>query len=154
MEVSSSTVIKVSQKQVVVWFDSIGQKPNRYQFATHGGVVIISGRLDRPGAIFETREQFFGLPVRLQFQITQVEPDKFTFQLIKPLGRGCILGQFLLTRLGAQETRLTLRIFGGKPESFLTGVLQILFFASPLRWAIRKQIRAEVEFIRQAVEKK
>jgi hypothetical protein len=148
----AQTKIARAKKQVTAWFKDLKATPDRYRFSSHQGVVVLKGSLDKPGGVFETKEQFGGVTIPLRFAVTRVNSDSFRFKLIKPFGSLRISGQFLVEELSPKTTKLTLRIFGENPKTVLEKIGQGLLFCSPLRWFILHQIRAETIFVKQAVE--
>lgn len=152
--IKAAVTIKKPQKQVVAWFKTLKDNLDQYRFSSHQGVRVVSGSLDRPGGMFETKERFGGLlPIGLRFQITQVKANSFTFRLIKPLKSLRIYGQFVVRPVAARQTRLTLRIFVKRPQSLIVKTGQTLMFTWLVRQAIKQQIQAEVAFIRKSIEK-
>jgi len=140
----AEATVQVDVQQARRWFLELESHPERYQFDSHNGFTFTEGDFGEPGARFQTRETFAGVPVSLRFELIQVDGTGFRFRLCHlPLA---ILGSFSLQPLSEHSTALTLEI-----ES--DGPLAAFFLRLPfVRGAIRRQIEAEVEHIGSSME--
>jgi len=133
-------------KKIVKVFEYLSKHPDKYKFATHVGVFPLTGKLDRPGSTFQTREVFLHILIALTFETTATSGTSFEFRLIKPLGGLEIRGEFLLKKTGSGKNRLYLIIFSDKRD-WVSYIGLGIVFISPVRWLIARQITSELEFI-------
>ncbi len=144
MAISASVRMGAPPARVRAWFLDLEAHPERYRFATHGGFAFVRGRFGQVGAQFETRERFFGLPVRLLFELTEVGSDGFRFRLLRPSLP--IQGRFALQPTPDGATTLSLEVTG------LTRWGALLLSLPLIRWAVRRQIAREVAHVKASVE--
>ncbi|NBD34549.1 MAG: hypothetical protein GVY30_00955 [Chloroflexi bacterium] len=143
--IQAQTHVEVSQKAARQWFLELKEHPERYQFDTHAGFTFTQGDFGEVGARFETQERFYGLRLTLRFELTEVGDTEVRFRVLRPPAP--IWGAFLLEAEGPQQTLLTLRI-GSDSQAGAA------FLNLPLvRGAIQRQIQAEVENIRDSMER-
>lgn len=141
---TAEVCIGVSPRQARLWFLSLSDHPERYQFESHAGFTFTEGRFGEPGARFQTEEQFYGMRLTLKFELTDVGEDQFTFRLLAPI-RG-IWGYFALSPAKSGFTNLTLAIGSER-------VLNRWFLKLPLvRGAVQRQINGEVAHIKQSMD--
>jgi len=145
-----SAIIKAEEKVHVriararQWFVELETHPERYQFTTHAGFTFVQGNFGEIGARFQTWEQFYGLKLRLCFELTEVGDAHFRFRLIRPALP--VWGAFAIEEAPGDNTSLSLEIGGTTWPG--TWLLQL-----PLvRDAVRQQIRGEVEHIKASME--
>ena len=143
--VEAHTHVEVSQEAARQWFLELKEHPERYQFDTHAGFTFTQGDFGEVGARFETQERFYGLRLTLRFELTEVGESEVRFRVLRPPVP--VWGAFVLEAEGPQGTLLTLRI-GSDSQAGAT------FLNLPLvRGAIQRQIQAEVENIRDSMER-
>jgi hypothetical protein len=136
--------INVTPEQAKAWFLALDEHPEWYQFESHDGFTFTEGQFGEPGARFETEEVFLGIRRQLKFELTEVDDDRFTFQLHQPIES--VWGYFALEPVGTKATRLTLAV--GSEET-----LQRLLLQAPgVHTAIKRQITREVEHIKASME--
>jgi hypothetical protein len=142
--IRAEQLLDVPAVQAQTWFLSLEQHPERYEFETHGGFCFTEGCFGKVGARFQTREWFFGVPVSLGFELTEVEELGFTFQLVRP--QMPIWGRFEIESVDGDRTKLSLVIDGsaclGRWVIQCPGVKQ----------AIRQQIQREVVHIARSMQ--
>ena len=126
------------------WFMELETHPERYQFQTHAGFTFTQGNFGEVGARFQTQERFWGLPLTLSFELTHVEAQRFHFRLIRP--RLPVWGAFTIEEAGDGTTVLRLDV-GGTAR-----VGAWMLRLPPVRDAVRRQIRGEVEHIKASME--
>jgi hypothetical protein len=140
----AETCVQISTEGARLWFLELDRHPERYQFETHAGFTFTRGQFGEVGARFQTREQFCGLPLRLEFELTEVSEARFRFRLVRPPLP--VWGAFTIEEAGAAAAALRLAI--GSTDS-----LGRRFLHLPLvRGAILRQIRREVEHIQASME--
>ncbi len=153
MKIQAVRLINVSKQELIKWFESISDEPDKYSFDSHQGIEIVSGKLTQKDAEFKTQEQFAGFNIDLKFKVTKVDQSRgFEFKLLNPflewLG---VRGAFVIKALDKEVTRLELIIFN-HPSRFFKRIISGLFYLSPLRLLIAHQISKEVNFIARQVE--
>ncbi len=143
--VEAQTPVEVSPEAARQWFLELKEHPERYQFDTHAGFTFTQGDFGEVGARFETQERFYGLRLTLRFELTEVGESEVRFRVLRPPAP--VWGAFILEAEGFQKTLLTLRI-GSENRAGAA------FLNLPLvRGAIQRQIQAEVENIRDSMER-
>lgn len=141
--VAAETLVPVDAAAARRWFVELETHPERYQFETHAGFTFTRGNFGEIGARFQTREQFWGLPLTLSFELTRVEDACFRFRLARPPLP--VWGAFTIEEAGDETTALCLAVGG-------TTRLGTWFLRLPLvRSAVRRQIRSEVEHIKASI---
>ncbi len=140
----SSVIINVSRAQAHGWFLSLADHPERYRFETHGGFAFTRGGIGEIGARFETVETFYGVRLRLRFEVTRVTQDRFCFSLRAPLS--AIFGSFSLTPEGTSQTELQLAV--GSPNR----AKRLILSCPIIHGAIQHQISRETAHIKEAME--
>ena len=143
--VEAHTHVEVSQEAARQWFLELKEHPERYQFDTHAGFTFTQGDFGEVGARFETQERFYGLRLTLRFELTAVGDTEVRFRVLRPPAP--VWGAFILEAEASQQTLLTLRI-GSDSQAGATFLNLPLF-----RGAIQRQIQAEVENIRDSMER-
>jgi hypothetical protein len=141
--VTAETLVQVDAAAVRRWFLELETHPERYRFETHAGFIFTRGSFGEIGARFQTREQFCGLPLTLSFELTGVEDIRFRFRLTRPPLP--VWGAFTIEAAGDETTALCLAI-GGTTR---LGTWFLRF--PPVRSAVRRQIRSEVEHIKASM---
>jgi hypothetical protein len=141
--VTAETLVQVDAAAARRWFLELETHPERYRFETHAGFTFTRGNFGEIGARFETREQFCGLPLTLSFELTGVEDTRFRFRLTRPPLP--VWGAFTIEEAGGETTLLRLAI-GGTTRP---GAWFLRF--PPIRSAVRRQIRSEVEHIKASM---
>ena len=126
------------------WFEELEAFPERYQFETHAGFVFTSGAFARVGARFHTREQFYGFPIALHFELTEVGEYQFTFRLTRPALP--VWGAFLIQQTADGTTVLSLVV--GETARQAAWFLRVPF----VRSAVQRQIRGEIANIKSSIE--
>jgi len=136
--------LDVSIAQARKWFMELETHPERYPFETHAGFAFVQGNFGEIGARFQTREQFYGLKLRLCFELTDVGDRHFRFRLIRPALP--VWGAFVIEEAPGDNTNLCLEIGGiTRPGAW--------FLRLPLvRDAVQGQIRGEVGHIKASME--
>ena len=142
--ITATAQVEASPAQVERWFRALEAHPEQYRFDTHEGFTFTEGHFGQVGARFQTRERFYGLPLRLTFQLTEVSEARFCFRLVRPPLP--IWGAFLINQGPEGTTDLRLEI-GGE-----TRLGQWLLRLPGVGSAIRRQIQAEVDHIKASVE--
>jgi hypothetical protein len=141
----ASADLGASADQVREWFMSLDEHPERYTFGTHGGFAFTEGSFGEEGALFETREQFAGVHIRLRFRLIEVGEAYFRFALLQPpLG---VEGTFQMAPAERSGSRLSLLI--GSESAWARGFLRLPL----IHGAIRGQIQREVTHISESVER-
>ena len=136
--------LSVDPDHVRQWFKELDAHPERYQFDTHAGFVFTSGTFGQIGSHFRTRERFHGLPVTLQFELTEIDEDRFTFRLTRPALP--VWGAFLIQRAADNTTVLSLVVGESARQA-------AWFLRLPLiRAAVHRQIRGEIAHIKSSIE--
>jgi hypothetical protein len=138
------TTVGVDPDLVRQWFEELEAFPERYQFETHAGFVFTSGTFAQVGARFRTREQFYGLPIVLHFELTEVSEYQFAFRLIRPALP--VWGAFLIQQEADDTTILSLVV--GETARQAAWFLRIPF----ARAAVERQIRGEIANIKSSIE--
>jgi hypothetical protein len=82
--IKAEATVHVHIAQARRWFMELETHPERYQFETHAGFAFTQGRFGEVGARFQTWEQFYGLELKLYFELTDVDDTHFRFRLIRP----------------------------------------------------------------------
>lgn len=126
------------------WFLSLEEHPGRYSFETHEGFSFEEGGFGEVGARFSTRERFFFLKLKLEFELQRVRKRAFSFRLIRPSFLG-IWGRFDLDGIDGKSC-LSLEV-GSE-----TRVGQLMLRCYPVAVAIHRQIRCEVRHIARSME--
>jgi hypothetical protein len=134
------------------YFRSIEKNPQKYSFDTHQGVYPIEGNLSEKGAIFETREKFLFFPIRLKFETLKTGDNFFAFRLIEPFKLLNIKGRFYIRETEEGSTNIYLAVYS-KTAGMMEHIFLGLIFVSPIRILIRKQLKRELDFIKNEVEK-
>ncbi|HIE38899.1 MAG TPA: hypothetical protein EYH30_04745 [Anaerolineales bacterium] len=142
--ITAAVTVDASPAQVRRWFRSLEAHPERYRFDTHAGFTFVQGRFGQVGARFQTGERFYGLKLMLTFELTVVDEAGFRFRLIRPLLP--IWGAFLIGRGPGGTTSLRLEV--GAIARLGVWLLRL----PPVRKAVQRQIRREVEHIKASVE--
>ena len=128
------------------WFIELGTYPERYQFRTHAGFTMTSAAFGQVGARFQTRERFYGLPVVLRFELTEVTETGFLFRLLSPPLP--VWGAFLIEQAADGELVTALSLVVG--ETVRRGAW---YLRLPLvRGAVKRQIRSEIAHIKTSME--
>lgn len=153
MKIQATRLINVSKQDLIDWFSSIEHQPDQFAFDSHLGVEVVQGSLTEKGSIFKTRENFLGVTLDLDFEVTKVDPRRgLEFKVLNPflhwLG---VRGAFVIKALDEEVTRLELIIFN-RPSAFFKRIISGLFYLSPARLLIAHQISKEVRFIARQVE--
>jgi hypothetical protein len=141
--ITAETLVQVAAAAARRWFVELETHPERYRFATHAGFTFTRGNFGEIGARFQTRERFCGLPLTLSFELTDVEDTCFRFRLARPPLP--VWGAFTIEDAGGETTVLRLAI-GGTTRP---GTWFLRF--PPVRSAVRRQIRSEVEHIKASM---
>ena len=140
----ASDTIGVSPDRVRQWFKELDAHPERYQFDTHAGFVFTSGTFGQIGSHFQTRERFYGLPVTLYFELTEIGEDRFTFRLSRPALP--VWGTFLIQCAADNTTALSLVVGESARQA-------AWFLRLPLiRAAVQRQICSEIAHIKSSIE--
>jgi len=142
--VQASTLVQVDIERARQWFLDLETHPERYRFDSHAGFAFREGGFGEVGARFETWETFCGLRLNLRFELTAVEHASFRFRLTRP--QLPVWGAFVLCRAVGSTTDLCLEIGATRPAGAWFLKLR------PIRHAVRRQIRGEVEHIRASME--
>ncbi len=142
--IEAGVTVRVDVSEARRWFLELEQHPERYCFETHGGFAFVRGGFGEVGAQFETWEQFYGLRLTLRFELVEIGERAFRFHLIRPpLPIWCA---FVIEPRTAGESFLRLQV-GGRT------VWGRWWLRCPLlRWAIARQIGAEVAHIAASME--
>jgi hypothetical protein len=137
-------ILGVEPGTVRQWFRELEAHPERYQFETHAGFTFTSGSFAQIGARFCTRERFCGVPVTLEFRLTEVSEDGFAFELTRPALP--VWGAFRIEQAADSTTVLSLIVGENTPWSawFLR--------APPIRTAVQHQISGEIANIKSSIE--
>ncbi|MBD3250041.1 MAG: hypothetical protein GF381_00495 [Candidatus Pacebacteria bacterium] len=157
LSIQALELTQASSQDLKDYFQNIAARPDQYSFKTHQGITPVSGRIDQPGSVFKTQEKFAGLTLELTFrtlEVDQSDPIKsFVFELIEPgfLNWLNLQGKFAFSQLDRNLTKLSLTIFN-RPDNFFARIASTLFYLSPIRIVISRQINREVKFICQQVE--
>lgn len=145
--ITAQATVHVGVAQARRWFMELETHPERYRFETHAGFTFDQGgerRFGQVGARFQTRERFYGLRLRLGFELTEVGDDHFRFRLVRPAAP--VWGAFVIEEAGAAATNLRLAIGG-------TNRLGAWLLRLPLvRGAVRRQIHGEVQHVKASME--
>jgi len=141
--VTAETLVQVAAAAARRWFVELETHPERYQFETHAGFKFTRGNFGEIGARFQTREQFCGLPLRLSFELTEVEDARFRFRLTRPPLP--VWGAFTIKEAGKETTALCLAIGG------TTRLGRWFLRFPPVRSVVRRQIRSEVEHVKASM---
>ena len=136
-------VVAISPQQAREWFLALGQHPERYRFETHEGFSFTKGSFGKVGARFDTREAFWGVRVRLRFELTEVSETAFAFRQYTPIPG--IWGKFRILQTEEGGTRIRLTIGG---ENWLTRACLRL---PGVRTAVKRQIEGEVAHIARSM---
>jgi hypothetical protein len=126
------------------WFRELDAHPERYQFDTHAGFVFTSGTFGQVGSRFRTRERFYGLPITLYFELTEIGEDRFTFRLTRPALP--VWGAFLIQRAAENTTALSLVV--GESARQAAWFLRLPLIGA----AVQRQIRGEIAHIKSSIE--
>ncbi len=154
-QIQAKELIDAPVKQVEEWLRSLESNPEKYQFDTHQGVRVLSGKLSKVGAVFATKEKFLGMMMELKFQVVKVSKSEFEFVLIslgwlKKLG---VRGKFVLVPVAVDQTVLQLIVFN-KMDGFGKRIMaMMLLYLSPVRFLVARQIGKEVRLVKREVEK-
>ena len=138
------TAVSIGADLVRQWFEELETFPERYQFETHAGFVFTSGTFAQVGACFRTREQFYGVPIVLHFELTEVSEYQFTFRLIRPALP--VWGAFLIQQEADDTTVLSLVV--GETARQAAWFLRVPF----IRAAVERQICGEIANIKSSIE--
>jgi hypothetical protein len=142
--IKAEATLNVSVAQARQWFMELEAHPERYQFETHAGFAFTQGDFGEIGARFQTWEQFYGLRLRLCFELTEVSDKHFRFRLARPALP--VWGTFLIEETPGDHANLNLEI-GGATR------LGVWMLRLPLvRVAVQRQIRGEVKHIKTSME--
>lgn len=143
-DLSAKADVHVGRGEARQWFLDLEKHPERYEFATHAGFDFVKGDFGEIGAQFQTEERFFGLRTTLRFELTNVEPYRFHFRLLRPALP--IWGIFSLEHISDNQTSVHLEIGSARPlgRSMLNLPL--------IRPAIQRQIQREVDHIKASME--
>jgi hypothetical protein len=153
-QITAQKHIGANSEAILKAFTQISKNPKLYQMDTHEGIFLLKGNLDKTGSIFETRETFLGITLKLKFEVTKVNrPKEFIFRLIRPLGFLHIKGGFFIKQTGENAAILSLRIFQASNVNLLQKLLALSIFILPTRFIIKKQITKEVELINNIIKK-
>jgi hypothetical protein len=155
--IAASTTINADSAQILETFTQITLNPKLYQMDTHSGVFVVKGELDQEGSIFETREKFLGIQLRLRFKVIEIQkPNYFLFELIRPFGFIEIQGGFFVknepSTKKASVSSLSLKIFQRPQSHGLKKFLAKLIFKSPIHKIIQNQIKKEVLMLKSLIE--
>jgi hypothetical protein len=142
--ITAEVPVRVAVGAARRWFMELETHPERYRFETHAGFTFTQGNFGEIGARFQTRERFWGLPLTLSFELTQVEAQRFHFRLIRP--RLPVWGAFTIEETGDGTTVLRLDVDG------TTRLGAWMLRLRPVRGAVRRQIHGEVEHIKASME--
>jgi hypothetical protein len=142
--ITAQVPVRVAVGAARQWFMELETHPERYQFETHAGFTFTQGHVGEVGARFQTRERFWGLPLTLSFRLTQVEAQRFHFRLIRP--RLPVWGTFTIEETSDGTTVLRLDVGG------TSRVGAWMLRLPPVRGAVRRQIRGEVEHVKASME--
>jgi len=139
----ASAGVDVPPRELRAWFLALKDHPERYESSTHGGFVFTEGSYGVEGAQFETHERLAGIRVRLRFELTVVENERFAFRLLAP--PLAVWGAFEIEPTEGGSSKVSVLIGGGSrcAEWFLR--------LPPVRGAVQQQIQREVEHIRSSV---
>lgn len=155
MHIQALKIVEAPVDEVTDWFKSLTEHPEKYQFRSHQGIELLKGSLTTKGSVFETKEKFFGITLRLKFKVSKVTDNQFEFKLIEPkwLKKMGVRGRFEVLPLVRDQSRLELVVFNKANTFFGRIFAALIIYLSPIRIAISKQIRKEVRFIKRQVEK-
>ena len=142
--ITAQALVRANVDQTRRWFIELETHPERYRFETHAGFAFTRGNFGEIGARFQTWERFFGLKLTLGFELTEVADAHFRFRLVRPPLP--IWGAFILGRANGEATELRLTI--GGTSRLGTWLLRLPLISG----AIRRQIRGEVEHIKDSIE--
>lgn len=143
---SAYTDVEVSIDDAIQWFLSLKDNPEHYTFATHQGFYFIEGDFGKTGALFYTKERFYGILLKLTFRLTQITPTSFTFDLVKPVHG--IKGKYALERRSDTITTITLSVYAQ------SNTARQLFKLRPFYIAIKNQISGEVQHVKRSMEQR
>jgi len=142
--IEASAPVNVRVPQARQWFEELEGHPERYHFETHAGFSFVKGDFGEVGARFETREQFYGLELTLRFELTEIGDTFFRFRLLRPSLP--LWGRFVIAAGRQEMAVLSLEIGAlNRPGACLLRL-------PPLKWAIQRQIGAEVGHIKSSME--
>ena len=142
----AQAVVNVPEERARDWFLSLEAHPERYRFDTHDGFEFVEGGFGEVGARLRTRERFFGLTLALLFELTEVGESEFEFRLVRPEWLD-VWGRVDIRAEGEELSRLSLKV----GSETLFGRMMLRLF--PVAGAVRRQIRGEVEHIKQSMER-
>jgi hypothetical protein len=150
MQIQAVQLIEAPKQDLLDWFEQIARQPEQYSFDAHAGIRVEQGGLMQPGSIFTTREKFFGITLELRFKVVAADPESgFEFALESGLPAWLEMrGKFEYQLIDQDLIRLELRIFN-HPQQVLKRIVSGLFYLSPFRIAVARQLRREVQFIEQ-----
>ena len=126
------------------WFLDLEHRPERYRLETHEGFRLVSGRFGRAGTRIETRERFYGVRLRLRFELASVSDRHVTLRLLGPVPG--VWAAFQLDPLSPGTTALFLRVWADSRVG--RWVLRL----APVRGAVQRQIEREVAHIARSIE--
>ncbi len=142
--ITAQVPVEADVERVRRWFLELESHPERYRFETHAGFTFTQGDFGEVGARFQTQERFHGLPITLNFELTEVTDTYFRFCLIRPPLP--VWGAFAIQQANDATAHLRLEIGG-------TTRLGAWLLRLPLvNGAIHRQIRAEVQHIQASIE--
>ncbi|MBN2015984.1 hypothetical protein JW766_04075 [Candidatus Dojkabacteria bacterium] len=155
MKILRAIKINADKYSVVKWFKSLSSSPELYRFDSHQGIYPQKGKIDQPGAIFETREKFLFLFIKLKFQTIRIVEDKeFIFRLIRPFSFLDIYGNFEYEDYSPNYITLKLKTFHKNNDgNVFKSLLASLLFYTPIRILISGQLTKELTFIKNSIEK-
>ncbi|MBD3362211.1 hypothetical protein GF362_00650 [Candidatus Dojkabacteria bacterium] len=152
MKIFSETFVDSNIETIIDYFYKVSTNPDIYKMDSHKGIIPVKGKIIEEGAIFETREKFLLIFLRLRFITTKTKANKsFTFKLIKPFSYLNIMGKFVLQQ-NKEKVSLKLVVFNDPNSHFLSKMVSTLIFYSPIRFLIKKQISKEVQMIENSIE--
>lgn len=155
MEISYSCNVKASSKDILDLFKLLSDDPTNYKMDSHEGVFPIEGRINEVGGIFETREKFLGVTIRLRFQTIEVsEESGFGFKVIKPSLFSNLKGYYIFEEAKSSSIILTLRIMRENTSNIIKKIISGVLFIFPFKKLIERQITKEVLMVKDLVEQR
>jgi len=153
MKIEKTVLIDTSKRELSDFFANLADNYQQYRMAGHRGIFPIQGKINQVGSIFETRERFAMVFIKLRFTTTQVDENSgFSYRLIKPLSRLNLYNTFFYRVISKEKLELILKIYCVQPQGFWAKILSKLIFLPPFSIMIRLQIDKEMNFIKTRVE--
>lgn len=152
MEIKAKKITHLSSEKIPQLFQLISENPKLYKMDSHEGFKVIEGSLTKVGSIFTTKEKFAGITIKLEFEVTKVDPEKsFEFKL-RNITKGRIKGRFKYKKESKDKVCLILRIFNNPSNNFLQNLSVLPIFLFPTRNIVKKQITKEIAMIKRIAE--